>query len=820
MKIKKKYQKRICFLLMLFIILGNAICIVMGQSVVYGKDMISIDTAASAALTGIASVLAFFYKFVIYFVGKALQTLINAVAIAGTGNTSVNVSIENILFAGCGGKIGTADDIRVLSVNFFESISQTEDATVYTFRTAIAKWYYIIRLIAASALLVILIYVGIRMALSTVATEEAKYKKMLVDWVTSIALLFVLHYIIIFILTINTSFIKALSKLLTNTASGKTAGQALTDAISDKIWGFSDNIQGLFCAIIYVIIEGESIMFLIYYLKRMVTVGFLIMIAPLITITYSIDKIGDGKAQALNAWLKELVYNILIQPFHCILYLSFFDAVTQLIDTNTDDLMPYILAIIIILFIHKAEQILKKIFHFESQSMGGLSESTKGFMAATGAVARVGSKVGRGTVKFAKGTGGVVKSGVKGTMKGVNNAKAFASMVKDQAGEKQGIGKLGSVGSAISFMRTDEGKSSFSAKKEHNSEVWKSSWIKRKQTSVSNYLGGGNSSRRERKIEENMKSQTYTDSNGKTMTYDEVKQAAKDGSKPEQQKAAQQMLTGARSKAEKEVPKTTIQSARGFVKNHKKGIKTASTVAKDMFRTGAGMATAAFMTGVGGANMQNVSMGYQAGEGIMRGIFEETSAGKTVMKQGTDVLAKSMALSGKTADEMPEHLKAVKVNGDTGFYDNLDKKFDDFLTKVTRLLNGNRNGAEDFVSKMKLGIADPNRDFDLNALVKGLNIQDPEVETQLLSESGVLAEEFADKQSYVNMQKAEELGFNDTDEYISKLVKQVNKKTINYVNYNITQEVNEENSNNLDPSHNVGFNDNNNTQNDNDRNEE
>ena len=33
------------------------------------------------------------------------------------------------------------------------------------------------------------------------------------------------------------------------------------------------------------------------------------MISPLISITYSIDKIGDGKSQALNTWLKEFIYN-------------------------------------------------------------------------------------------------------------------------------------------------------------------------------------------------------------------------------------------------------------------------------------------------------------------------------------------------------------------------------------------------------------------------------------------------------------------------------------------------------------------------------
>ena len=47
-------------------------------------------------------------------------------------------------------------------------------------------------------------------------------------------------------------------------------------------------------------------------------VGFLIMIAPLITVTYAIDKAGDGKAQAFSIWIKEFAVNVLIQPLHAL----------------------------------------------------------------------------------------------------------------------------------------------------------------------------------------------------------------------------------------------------------------------------------------------------------------------------------------------------------------------------------------------------------------------------------------------------------------------------------------------------------------------
>ena len=59
--------------------------------------------------------------------------------------------------------------------------------TVRLMRAAVAKWYYIMRLIASIILLAILVVVGIKMAISSVAEEKALYKKALVDWAVSLA---------------------------------------------------------------------------------------------------------------------------------------------------------------------------------------------------------------------------------------------------------------------------------------------------------------------------------------------------------------------------------------------------------------------------------------------------------------------------------------------------------------------------------------------------------------------------------------------------------------------------------------------------------
>ena len=76
--------------------------------------------------------------------------------------------------------------------------------------------------------------------------------------------------------------------------------------------------------IIYIVLVIYTIIFCFTYLKRVVYMAFLTIIAPLVAITYPIDKINDGKAQAFDLWLKEYLFNLLIQPMHLILYTIYY----------------------------------------------------------------------------------------------------------------------------------------------------------------------------------------------------------------------------------------------------------------------------------------------------------------------------------------------------------------------------------------------------------------------------------------------------------------------------------------------------------------
>lgn len=335
------------------------------------KESNGFGDAVMDVIDGVAGLLFYPFKLLIIGIGTAIRVLVGA--ITAIGGDAV-WSVDDILF----------NKSELTSINFFEIDKNTPDI-IQTIRLNVATWYYVIRNISIVILLGILIYVGIRMAISTVASDEAKYKKMLKDWVVSIALLFVLHYIMIFTINFNNILVDIVghTRESVNNRTVGTIGTTienktdidLSHTYDDALNAFLANSfsislsAGFGSAIIYVILVGVTIMFLIMYIKRMLTIGFLIIIAPLITITYSIDKMGDGKSHALNAWLKEFIFNVLIQPFHCIIYVVFADIAMDLV-IGDRTLASAVLAIIMIIFIFTAEKIVKKIFNFQASSLG------------------------------------------------------------------------------------------------------------------------------------------------------------------------------------------------------------------------------------------------------------------------------------------------------------------------------------------------------------------------------------------------------------------------------------------------------------------
>ena len=318
----------------------------------------------------------------------------------------------------------------------------------------VSAWYVTLRNIALVALLSVLVYIGIRITLSSVASDKAKYKQMLIDWVVALCLVFLMHYIMAFAVTINEKIIEAISsittsnlydakdvegtpdyqtgdtnEILVNEEKSKDKQQsgvqlfkidnknavknAYKTLVDDKgkdssfynrftnenkdgsvlFWPANDFMtqarilgQGATVAegedtpdidsknvsvaragynIIYIVLVIYTVMFCFTYLKRLIYLAFLTIIAPLVAITYPIDKLNDGQAQAFNMWLKEYIFNLLIQPMHLILY-------TVLIGSAMEFASINILYVVVALgFLVPAEKLLRRFFGFEKAQTPG-----------------------------------------------------------------------------------------------------------------------------------------------------------------------------------------------------------------------------------------------------------------------------------------------------------------------------------------------------------------------------------------------------------------------------------------------------------------
>ena len=339
--------------------------------------------------------------------------------------------------------------VALLDANFFQEVnddykarmlgagevgedSDTGNSTVADLKETISTWYQALRMIAIVGLLSVLVYVGLRMVTAAVATDKAKYKEMFVDWVIALCLVFFLHYIMVFTMTmvqeVQNLFISGPSTSSTNNdANKKTINTILlvyrSETLVPKDTGnnndivdtpvdsgtgkfdttvpseyetrvteraFPTNLTGynrvlagnpdaipkLTYTIMYLALTFYTVYFFFIYIKRVIILTFLTIIAPLVALTYPIDKVKDSKAQAFEFWLREYIVNAMIPIIHLVLYTVL---VTSAIDLAVKSPLY---AICVLAFIVPAEKIVKEMFGIKSSTTPALGGFAGGALAA------------------------------------------------------------------------------------------------------------------------------------------------------------------------------------------------------------------------------------------------------------------------------------------------------------------------------------------------------------------------------------------------------------------------------------------------------
>ena len=309
----------------------------------------------------------------------------------------------------------------------FDDNTNVMEKNAYTFnyalQKAVARWYWILRTIAAVGMMTVLVYIGIRILISSTSPQKAKYKELLGDWFVGMILLFTMELIMNFSNIAVDKLTKVFSSINPNAQASfipikEEQMENLTkelDAYGIKLTSDDPNasLKDENMTVYYqeaqfededgsqkgYVVEwhtdlmgniriatnahrkvhegyiGYTLMFWVMifymvifawtYIRRVIYMAFLTMISPLVALTYPIDKANDGKAQGFDFWFKEYIFNLLLQPMHLILYTLLISGAVELATTN------WIYALVALGFIASAEKIVRQMFNFSKASTPG-----------------------------------------------------------------------------------------------------------------------------------------------------------------------------------------------------------------------------------------------------------------------------------------------------------------------------------------------------------------------------------------------------------------------------------------------------------------
>lgn len=253
--------------------------------------------------------------------------------------------------------------------------------------------------IAVIAYMMIMIYIGIRILFNAGTAQNAKYKEFVLYWVIGVAILFLFPYVMKYTIVINNAFVSFIDE-------NKETIANWSDSVQQEQAGFANDgeftlgdisnifntthgklMQGtdymslmyqlafekgwLVYTLCFIIMTKQLLTLIIVYFKRLLMTIFLIVIFPLVTISYAIDKLGDGKSQAFGNWCKEFVLNVFIQSFHAIVYVIGMAMIFKLGKFGD----KWLILMMLITFISKGDELLRHIFNMNGSGAKTVADS-------------------------------------------------------------------------------------------------------------------------------------------------------------------------------------------------------------------------------------------------------------------------------------------------------------------------------------------------------------------------------------------------------------------------------------------------------------
>lgn len=144
--------------------------------------------------------------------------------------------------------------------------------------------------------------------------------------------------------------------------------------------------------LVWYLMVYQLVLLLFLYYKRLVVVGVLITIYPLVVMMYAIEKLmGMENSQTLKTWLTEFLVNIFIQSVHALLYIMLVEAGLRAFEEDPDNWLLFLFAV---MAIFPMEQIVKSILGMKASSLSSLKDSSGKALAVGAAIAGTAASLG------------------------------------------------------------------------------------------------------------------------------------------------------------------------------------------------------------------------------------------------------------------------------------------------------------------------------------------------------------------------------------------------------------------------------------------
>ncbi len=324
--------------------------------------------------------------------GDFLTNLLN-------GIVGKEVTIGNLVY----------NKVDSLNPNFFDSSLDPVGLNA-SIKTGISNWYTIFKMVALSIYIVALLVIGIRVLYGSTADGMEKGKIACVDWLKGIALFVVVPYLVKLMFTINESFVNMLSSTTAEkdyavggkfydtdewsleeiefrspefisrfTGKEEAGSDEASNAYAKRLTKYREEMDlmrimrayaGVTKKIIYVVIWfillGQLLAFIVQYYKRYFMIAFLIAAFPMICIFHGISIIrGKPHPPEFGNWAKELLSNIFMQTIQALIYTVITVQCVQLVmeDMTSPATLNWVLIILVINFVSQGEKILKRVIN-------------------------------------------------------------------------------------------------------------------------------------------------------------------------------------------------------------------------------------------------------------------------------------------------------------------------------------------------------------------------------------------------------------------------------------------------------------------------